>query len=199
MTRKPYATREEWLVAAIDALRPLFAEIDETVPAVRVSVGWPGGRGPKSAVIGQCWRSDHAADGVSQVFISPVLDDAPTVLAVLTHELIHALDDCQHGHRGRFVKVARRIGLEGPATATHAGDALALRLLGIAASLGPYPHAALSAEVEGADGPRKQGTRMLKVECIEGSGYKVRITRTWLTQYGAPLCPCHKRRMVEVE
>lgn len=197
MTTK-YSTREEWLVAAVEALRPMFSALtSETVPAVRVSVGWPGGNGRKNSVIGQCWSTKVAADEISQVFISPVLDDAVRVLDVLAHELIHAIDDCTSGHKGRFAKIAKALGLEGKMTATVAGPGLKAELDQIAAELGEYPHAALVNPGQGADGPKKQGTRMLKVECEAGSGYKVRITRQWLDEYGAPKCPCHDEVMVE--
>src|SRR5690606_38637603 len=98
---------------------------------VKVSVGWPGGPGRKNCVIGQCWAPAAAADGVSHVFISPVLDDAVRVLDVLAHELVHAInfaegDNC--GHRGRFAKIAKGIGLTGKMTATVAGEELAERL-----------------------------------------------------------------------
>jgi hypothetical protein len=196
MTGTTYNTREEWLVAAVDRLAVLFAEVGETIPQVRVSVGWPGGRGRKNAVIGQCWSSKAAADGVSQLFISPVLDDAVRVLDVLAHELVHAVDDCESGHKGRFAKIAKAIGLTGKMTATVAGDELKARLEALVAEIGPYPHARLGS-ADGADGPKKQGTRMLKVECAEGSGYIARLTRTWLDSYGAPLCPCHQIVMIE--
>ena len=195
MTAK-FQTREEWLVAAVAALTPLFEELGETVPAVRVSVGWPGGNGRKNSVIGQCWATGASADKVAQLFISPVLDDAVRVLDVLTHELVHAVDDCQSGHKGRFAKIAKALGLEGKMTATVAGEDLKAKLEGIVGELGEYPHAAL-ANAQGADGPKKQTTRMMKVECAEGSGYKARMTRQWLEEFGAPICPCHEERMVE--
>ncbi|KUM41176.1 SprT-like domain-containing protein [Arthrobacter sp. EPSL27] len=197
MTAK-FTTREEWLVAAVEALRPLFSALTaETIPAVRVSVGWPGGNGRKNSVIGQCWSTKVAADSVSQLFISPVLDDAVRVLDVLAHELIHAIDDCQSGHKGRFAKIAKALGLTGKMTATVAGDALKVELEAVAAELGEYPHAALVSPGEGADGPKKQTTRMMKVECPEGSGYKVRLTRQWLAEYGAPICPHCGEQMLE--
>lgn len=192
-----FNTREEWLVAAVAALAPLFsALVDEALPAVRVSVGWPGGNGRKNSVIGQCWSTKVAADSVSQLFISPVLDDAVRVLDVLAHELIHAIDDCQSGHRGRFAKIAKALGLTGKMTATVAGDALKAELEKIADDLGPYPHAALVNPGQGADGPKKQTTRMLKVECGESSGYKARMTKAWLDEVGAPICPCHGEPMI---
>ncbi|MCZ9884611.1 SprT-like domain-containing protein [Arthrobacter sp. B2a2-09] len=196
MTAK-FQTREEWLVASVEALTPLFEELGETVPAVRVSVGWPGGNGRKNSVIGQCWSTKVAADSVSQLFISPVLDDAVRVLDVLAHELIHAIDDCASGHKGRFAKIAKALGLTGKMTATVAGDDLKAKLEEIAAELGEYPHAAISSGAQGADGPKKQTTRMMKVECADGSGYKARMTRQWLADFGAPICPCHEERMIE--
>src|SRR3954470_1817834 len=101
-------TRELWLERAVLALQPLFAEHDITLPAVRVSVGWPsrGGTGTTKRVIGQCWKGMVAADGVQQIFLSPVLDDVSKVLETLVHELIHAVDDCESGHRGAFAKMA---------------------------------------------------------------------------------------------
>lgn len=184
-------TREQWLTAAVDALAPLYAEVGETLPEVRVSVGWPGGRGAKNTVIGQCWHPEAASDGVAQLFISPVLADSTRVLDVLAHELIHALDRNASGHRGRFAKVAKAIGLTGKMTATVAGEDLKARLDGIAEGLGEYPHAALKA---GGPGTKKQTTRMLKVEC-QSSGYTLRTTRKWLEEYGAPFCPCHREEM----
>lgn len=49
---------------------------------------------------------------------------------------------------------------------------------------------------EAAPAVKKQTTRMLKVECSEGSGYKVRLARSWLDSFGAPSCPCHSLVMV---
>jgi hypothetical protein len=192
-----FQTREEWLVEGVKALAPIFAQEGETLPAVKVSVGWPGGRGRKNAVIGQCWHKDASSDGVAQIFVSPVLDDASRVLDVLAHELVHSVDENASGHRGRFAKIAKAIGLEGKMTATVAGEGLKDCLDKIAADLGDYPHAALINPGAGADGPKKQGTRMLKVECAEGSGYKVRMTRQWIEDLGTPSCPCHGEPMVE--
>jgi hypothetical protein len=193
-----FSTREEWLVAAIESLRPIFDEVGEQIPAVKVSVGWPGGNGRKNSVIGQCWHKDASADKVAQIFVSPVLDDAVRVLDVLAHEVVHAIDENASGHRGRFAKIAKAIGLTGKMTATVAGDDLKARLEAIVEDLGAFPHGALAKPGDGAaEGPKKQGTRMLKAECAQGSGYKVRLTRQWLDEYGAPICPCHQEQMIE--
>ncbi|RLK22675.1 SprT-like family protein [Micromonospora sp. M71_S20] len=191
---KSFSTREEWLTEAVEALKPLFEGVGATVPTVRVSVGWPGGKGKKNSVIGQCWASWTAADKVSQVFISPVLDDAGQVLATLAHEVVHAVDDCKSGHKGDFAKIAKGIGLTGKMTATVAGDDLKVTLGEIAAFLGPYPHAKLSI-TDGGAGEKPQKNRQLKVECA-ACGYTARTTRKWLDEVGAPLCPCNREEMV---
>lgn len=176
-------TREAWLNRAVEALREhVFIPAGEHVPPVRVSVGWPkGGR----KVIGQCWKTDAAEDEVSQVFISPVLKDMAEVLETLVHELVHAVDNCESGHRGEFKRIAVEVGLEGKMTATHAGAELLATLMEVAEELGEYPHAALTPALSGV---KKQSTRMLKVECPD-DGYIVRTTQKWL-DIGTPTCPC---------
>lgn len=181
-----HATREAWLTAAVRDLTPLYAAVGATLPPVRVSVGWPGGRGKKQAVIGQCWAPDAASDGVAQVFISPTLADPATVLSTLVHELVHAVDRNTSGHRGQFARIARAVGLTGKMTATTAGEALSARLAAVAAGLGTYPHAALRSAAGGSHKP--QGTRMLKLECLN-CGYIVRTTAKWVA-VGLPVCPC---------
>ena len=129
------------------------------------------------------------------LFISPVLTDGARVLDVLSHELIHAVDDCQHGHKGPFAKLAKSIGLTGKMTATVASDELVTKLTELVEELGLYPHAEL-ARSGGSHEPKKQGTRQIKVECGEGSGYIVRMTRKWIEEVGTPICPCHNLPMV---
>ncbi|QDF14226.1 SprT-like protease [Microbacterium phage IAmGroot] len=193
-----YTTREEWLVAAVKALAPIFAAQGHELPAVRVSVGFAGGPRKKSTVIGQCWHPSTTSDGIGQVFVSPILDDAVRVLDVLAHELVHAINHVQghSGHGKEFAAIAKPLGLTGRMTATVAGPSLEAELVLIAENLGAYPHAALSATSESEDQPKKQGTRMLKVECPE-SGYTVRMTRKWIDEYGTPVCPCHGEVMAE--
>jgi hypothetical protein len=187
-------TREQWLTDAVAALTPRFEALSLTVPTVRVSVGWPGGRGKKNAVIGQCWSTAASADGVAQLFISPVLDDPVQVLSTLLHELAHAVDDNEHGHRGPFVRTVRGLGLVGKPTATVASEELAEELAELVEELGEYPHARLTSL---AGGPKKQTTRMLKVAC-PGTGYTVRMTRKWIDEVGLPVCPCCDEKMEEV-
>jgi len=181
-------TREEWLTVAANLIRSnVFA--DHEIPEFRVSVGWPGGRGKKSTTIGQCWNTSCADDGLSQVFVSPVVKDPLEVLRVLVHEMIHVFDNCEHGHRGTFLQVFRKVGMTGKATECAAGEELTVILKEIVEEVGPYPHAALKSSQKGGVGEKKQASRQLKVKCPE-CGYIARTTRQWLDDMGAPYCPC---------
>lgn len=196
--------REAWLHNAIDALRPRFIEIGMPLPdKLHVSVGFGYGAKRESAVVlGQCWARRASEDGVNHIFLSPELDDTARVLDVLLHELIHAADDNQSGHKGAFAEAATRLGLEGKMTATVASVTLAAELMCMADALGAYPHGKLNAtvarvkapvgpdgkQVPAHSGPGKQTTRMLKVVC-PADGYTVRTTAKWLA-VGMPSCPC---------
>jgi hypothetical protein len=204
-----YSTREEWLIAATALMRTeVFEPKEITIPAVRLSVGWPGGRADQSTTGGQCWKSAMSADKIPQVFVSPIVDDAAQVLEVLGHELIHAVDDCESGHRGAFAKMMKTVGYEGKMTGCTAGQSLKDIYALLLIELGDYPHSKLGVAGDagqdpdgGAESPKKQGTRMLKVSCqspdLEGEAYSVRMTRKWLDLYGAPICPCHGVEMIE--
>lgn len=209
-----HKTRESWLVEAVEHVAELFAQTKEEgepvqVPPVRISCGFPAGNVRKS--IGQCWGTEAAEDGISHVFVSPVLKDPVQILGVVIHELCHAIDDCKSGHQGRFRKLATQMGLEGKMTATHVSDALAELLKPIVQTLGDYPHSALDL---GMTPVKKQTTRMLKASCKEvvdasadgdfgdyyeregeTCGYNIRTTQKWL-DVAIPLCPVHN---VELE
>lgn len=186
--------REAWLTAAIPHLNQIIeeaishlsqtieeADLPEPSKDVRVSCGFPGGRSFQ-AVIGQCWNRE-ASSGAHQIFVNPILDQPEIVLATLLHELIHAADDNEHGHKGVFVKVCRAVGLVGKPTATEAGPELNERLHAIAKSLGEYPHVAMRPGRK----IKPQTTRMIKCAC-EVCGYTLRTTRVWL-DVAIPVCP----------
>jgi hypothetical protein len=148
-------TREAWLHRAIEAFRPRFTEIGLPLPdKVHVSVGFGySSRAESKYILGQCWAP------------------AATLISLL-HELIHAADDCQSGHKGAFAEAATRLD---PTTADVPV---------------PVPPGAAPAPDPGGkvhSGPGKQGTRMIKLT-TQCCGYTVRTTRKWLDQ-GYPLCP----------
>jgi len=179
--------RETWLENAVTALSTLFTDHGYDVPVARVSVGWPsrGGLSLKKRVLGECWKPGVSADGISQVYISPMMIDPVQVLATLLHELVHVWDKGEHGHRGPFVAACKDFGLKGPWTATTAGEDLAMMLVDILVTLGEYPHSQLTPSLQ----KKVSKTYMRKVECEE-TGYVLRTTKKWLDLYGPPVCPC---------
>lgn len=188
--------REEWLQAAVQKLRPVFLGHGYTIPELRVSVGWPssGGLGKKKKTIGECWFGAMAADGKPQLFISPLLDadvkSAGGVLATLVHEVVHVAAGKDAKHGPKFVKVMKKLGLEGKPTATVAGADLIVRFETILAELGPFDHSPITPVKEN----KPQTTRMKKCEC-EDCGYIARTVKKWLDASGPPLCPCNKKVM----
>jgi hypothetical protein len=184
-----HETREAWLVAMTEALRPTFEDAGFTVPAVRVSCSWPSRQIRKR--IGECWTSKASKDGSRQIFITPILDAGFVVAEVLVHELIHAVlpDESKHGKD--FRQGMKKLGLDGKPTSTHAGPELTERLHALCLEVGDYPHSALSLKDPGV---KKQGTRMLKLTCV--CGYTVRTTAKWI-EVGLPTCPCGEEMQPE--
>lgn len=178
-------TREEWLNAALAALRPWFKDrAGVEIPSdARVSVGFPGG-GSARKRIGECWARKVSKDGVNEIFISPVLQDPVRMLDVLAHEAVHAVDDCVSGHKGEFKRIAKDVGLTGKMTATVAGADLKAELDRIIAALPPLTHGALDLSTR-----KKQPTRLVKLEC-DGCGMILRTTAKWIEQTGLPTCAC---------
>lgn len=190
-----FKTREQWLIAAVDEItKRIFKPKDIEVPAVRVSVGWPGGRGKKQGVVGQCFASTTATDKVAQIFVSPAVSQTLSVLATLTHELVHAVDDCKDGHKKNFIKIAREIGFEPEWTSSeNRGDELNDKLKAIAEKLGEFPHAAIRPD----ERPTVQKTYMLKVVSPEEPDFFVRMTQGKIDEYGLPRDPWGNEMEVE--
>lgn len=187
-----FDTREAWLVAAIDELRPIFAEVGSPlVVPLRVAMGFPSRRAlaAKNRVLGECWSAAASADGTTELMVSPTLVEPLAVLATLAHEVTHAVVGVEHKHKKPFVKVIRAIGLDGKPTATFAGDLFKQHVDPIIVRLGPLPHAAITGRLSLRQ-PRKQS--MLKCTCEE-CGYVARVARQYLNERGAPLCPCNSR------
>jgi hypothetical protein len=193
-----YSSREAWLRAATNELRPYFEKLGLVIPeAIRFSIAFTS-QGRRATVAGEVWPATATDDGHCELIVRADFADPLDVLGILVHQLVHAAlpPDAKHGKL--FRDAALRLGLEGPMRAALPGAALRERLNELAASLGPLPHARLNfdrvtqAGIEIADRPKKQTTRMLKAECLaRGCGYTVRVAARWLSDMGAPHCPVH--------
>jgi hypothetical protein len=212
-------TRENWLNDAVTVFTPKFEDMGFKLPALRVSVGYgpSGARFENSVILGVTLNNTVVEDGAFEIWISPEIQEQSRALDVLIHELAHCAAGFEAGHKGDFEIIARMFGLEGPLTATTAGEGLKTELDLLTIELGTYPGSFVDfSKVEAqtpvpaggstgtelppiaagfpriSTGPRKQGTRLLRVECSNTEcpayGYTVRTSAKWLT-IGAPKCP----------
>ena len=205
-------TREDWLLDAFEALRGWFDErAGVKLPQmVRLSAGFGYGAVAENKVIlGQTWATWKAKDKINQVFVSPAVADPVEILAILVHEIVHVVDDCVHKHGKEFKKIATAVGLTKKMTEVHVTDELADFLKILVIELGDYPHTALEVrrvrttvgpdgeeitDDRGTSGPKQQGTRMIKFECL-GCGWTGRSTAKWLR---SPPMPEHCGQPMEI-
>ena len=182
--------REQWLMAAVDHLVPIFEARGYSVPTVKVSVGFPS-TGGKGRHLGQCWSSKSAVDGINQIFIAPHLQTPFDFLDTLVHELVHAVDDCVSGHGENFKKIAIDVGLKGPMRSAGAGDWLKQDLIRIVDKLGAFPHGRLSLPIRTMQKtPKRPGAKCSKC------GYEVVMLKKHL-DLGPPICPKDMEGMEE--
>lgn len=186
--RPAYATREEWLRAAIKVLDVrVFSKAGYPLPPVATSVGFPSTMGisKKRRCLGECWKRIASDDGINQIFLNPTLNSAHEVVDVLVHELVHAVDDCASGHGSTFRKICKAVGLtDGTPASAAAGADLVPVIEEICKDIGEFPHATLRP----SEHDKKQTTRMRKIECPK-CGYTCRTTSKW-AEIGMPVCPC---------
>lgn len=185
-------TRELWLERGVRKLTSTFKAAGHTLPPVKVSCSWPGGRsGNKKGTIGQCWTRISSDAGINEIFISPRIADPVAALDVLSHELCHAIDDCKHGHRIQFARIVYSIGHVGKPTNTTAGPVLLKKLQHMASKLGPYPHAAVDFTIDDK-GPKP--SYLIKCVCddAKGCGAVFRMTTSWIdraSEHDGLQCP----------
>ena len=185
-------TREAWLTCAVDALEPIFSEQGFLLPKVRVSCAFPS-TSRRGSVVGQCWGASCSSDGVNEIFITPMYCSPFDVLDTLTHELVHAVDDCQSKHGKEFKRIAIAIGLEGKMIHATAGPKLKSRLQSISADLiknfGNYPHAAMNLPVS-----KSSSARLNPRAVCPNCGFQVTVSTRFI-QHGPPICPKDKTLM----
>ncbi len=186
------ANREEWYYNALLTLRELFKLKGYEIPAVRIGCGWPT-RQRKTAA-GQCWDKMSSTDETHEIFISPILDVIPEILATMIHELCHAVVGVEAKHKGPFIEVMKAMGMRKKWTDSVMGPELMLWLVPVIDKLGLYPHRRMA--LTDTD-KKKIGSRLIKVQCPM-CDYIVRVTRKHLDEKGAPICPLHDQPFQEV-
>lgn len=214
-----HTTRESWLLAAVEVLRPIFSEAGYSLPEhVRISTGFGlTMRGENATILAQVFGEAHSRDHHHNVFVSPVLEAVPDVLGALAHELLHIVVGVVEGHGKKFADAMKVLGFAGkPTEALPSSETMARWMeREDVVALGSYPHVKLelfarrvAAPEPGAEdepstgrrggekthtGPAPQGTRERKVTCSvdPASEWKARQSRGNAEKWGVARCGCH--------
>jgi hypothetical protein len=190
--------REAWMRRFVEGCRPWFAEVGAPLPErIRLTMSLTRGK----RVVATCYARAASSDGTNEILVRLDQADALEVCDHILHELVHAADDCKHGHGRPFERIARHLGLVGKLTSTRLGAEARARCQRIIAKLGPFPHAPLDLAGGRRSGPSRQKNRHVKTTCMdqnegEPCGYTARTSRTWIDRAGPPLCPIHETPMV---
>ena len=173
--------REEYLLKANEIMRQgLFKDNGFELPEdVQISVGFPLGyrASSKMQTVGQCFSRVASDNNVNNIYINPTQDNTLQVLGILVHEDVHAIDDCQNGHKKAFRDIAVKVGLTGKMRSTTESEELKKYFEDeIISKLGEYPH-----KKQIVSNRKKQNTRNLKMECIE-CGFSWRASKTMISR-----------------
>lgn len=163
MKKAQTVNRETWLRAAYSLLRRKL--LPEAPVSVALSWSFPakGGTSANRRRIGECHYKGASADGAVEgdrvLLISPTLQTPFALVETLLHEMVHAALPMGTGHRKQFSRLAARVGLTKPWTATKASPELAKRIEGeFLAALPVWPGGYLTIQ-------STQKNRQLKAVC----------------------------------
>jgi hypothetical protein len=187
MTDNTHRSREDWLRAATDELRPMFAAAAATLPTdIHFSIAFTFGGG-RSKAIGEAWDPTASDDGFANIIVRADRHEPVDVLAILVHELVHTAVGVSVGHGKQFKRLALAVGLVGKIRSTQAGEPLKVELAKVIETIGPLPHGKLNWDGK-SNKPPKQAARNIKFWCpaCEWIG---RTARTNLIETGPPECP----------
>jgi len=189
-----HETREPWFLAAAKQIeQSIFKPAGYELPRFRIGCGWPTTKRDKTGA--ECFNSKRSEDKTYEIFVSPKFSDSLKILEIIVHELCHTIAGIEAGHRKPFIEIMRAVGMVKPWTGSRANEELAAKLAVIQEKLGPYPHAKLGLKKRKSG---QKGSRLIKVQCPKCE-YIARVTRKWLTEAGAPICPVHKVAFRETE
>lgn len=177
--------REQWLTELAKGIEPIFKGF--RLAKYRLTCGWPCKQAlsRRNRRIGECHGSQSSKDGTHEIFISPSIDDQLEVAGTVAHEMVHVVAGIEAQHKGKFLSVARHIGLtKGKPTSAMPGERLNDQIKKILEPLGAYPHSALVPV--GKTKTSNPSSVRLECEC----GCRVTISRKMLEEYGPPTCAC---------
>tara|TARA_R100000541_G_scaffold640_4_gene4100 strand:+ start:2875 stop:3474 length:600 start_codon:yes stop_codon:yes gene_type:complete len=163
--------RETWLNLMIDKAVPIFDKagfkISDIRKKLKVSCSMMVGqrKSSKFGAIGMHLPTEWNKEKNHEMLISPTLEDGVQVVAILIHEMTHAIQRHMYGytvkaHGKEFRKIALAVGLQGKMTATTESPELKIIIENWINEIGKYPHDKINLNAR-----KKQGVRNLKVKC----------------------------------
>jgi hypothetical protein len=200
-THMTNADREKYLNCFIDWIQTNLAKpiLNENWvrPPARITWGMPPANLTKrrssknGSALGVCFSRVATSDGVNEIFINPTMTDQDQILFVTLHELCHAEDNNRSGHSGRFARNITALGGIPPHTHGTPSDDLKAVFNQFRDEYGPFPAPPLN--VDKLDKPKKQTTRMRKLECKQ-CGWLARVSTAQASRlYHGSVCPCCDR------
>ena len=194
----PITTREEWLRAFGELAQPVIEGASGvTLPEWRASCGFPFSHGKKNDdQLGQTFDAKQSRDGHAEIFVHPVLSEASAVAHVMVKQLLHAAMP-EAGLSRVFQVAAGKLGFQAPFDVPTPTETTRAWISALLEELPAYPHARLEATAAPVLKPAKQTNRYVKTICTH-CGYTARLSRKWLNEKGAPLCPDHGRMVIEM-
>jgi hypothetical protein len=117
------------------------------------------------------------------MFFSPRVADPTQTIVSIVHEVAHVAAGLAAGHGKGFAKVAKAVGLLAPWTSTPPSAELSDWIAAILPGLPAFKHAALDLSQSPT---KKQGTRMIKLEC-DDCGWSCRTAQKNVDA-GLPTC-----------
>src|SRR5215831_1079690 len=100
-----HSSREAWLRAAAVELASDFDAAGYRMPRMRFAIAFPStGRFGKR--VGECWPDSHSRDQTHEIFIRADQSDPVEVLAILVHEIAHAVVGAEAKHGLLFKRCA---------------------------------------------------------------------------------------------
>lgn len=194
-----FPIREQWLSHAAELINEMvFGYKSPEEPGLygrdlsdlKISCGFPLGSRGSATKLGQCLDSSTSESGMTEIYISPAINDSVQVLGTLHHELLHYVVGVNNGHNRHFRRAMLLTGLRGKPTSTYPNSGTLLKYTEIHSMLGDYPHSKVTIPERGS-----VGSNLIKVYCFD-CGYTARTTKKWIDKYGSPWCPVHRHSMI---
>lgn len=191
-----YLTREAWLQAAVEELRPKYGK--KLPEKIHTIISWPKGA---SKAQGQFFSSNWTTQRGVYICLSPEIKEVTGkigLLSILMHELVHASLETEEkgtkGHGVPFKALATSLGLEGKMRSSHANETLVKELDQLAKKLGSFPHVPM---VNVKEKKKPAGKTCVRYVSPVNDKYSCWVSVKQAKEVGGPICPISKKPMLE--